>query len=111
LGSGRIGGGLGSLRGSIGNDRQSFEIQVMARMIGDYLLSQLLAILIDRVFLALEVHLVLGVKAQLELEVLDLEILDLAGLDWCQRRLSWRGGRGCRLLRDRRNSQQQKEQN
>ena len=80
-------------------------------MISDDLLSQLLAILIDRVFLALEVHLVLGVKAQLELEVLDLEILDLAGLDWCQRRLSWRGGRGCRLLRDRRNSQQQKEQN
>ena len=50
-------------------------------MIGDDLLCQLLAILIDRVFLALQVHLVLGVKAQLELEILDLEILDFAGLD------------------------------
>ena len=110
MGSGRIGGGLDSFGWSIGNDRQSLEIQVVARMIGDDLLSQLLAILIDRVFLALEVHLVLGVKAQFELEVLDLEILDLAGLDQRRRRLS-RRGRGCRLLRDHRNSQQQKEQN
>ena len=63
-------------------------------MLGDDLLSQLLAILIDRVFLALQVHLVLGVKAQLELEVLDLEILDLAGLDQRRRRLSRREAAG-----------------
>ena len=65
-------------------------------MIGDDLLSQLLAILIDRVFLALQVHLVLGVKAQLELEVLDLEILDLAGLDRSSRPEGWsrRGAAG-----------------
>ena len=63
-------------------------------MIGNDLLSQLLAILIDRVFLALQVHLVLGVKAQLELEILDLQILDFAGLDRSSRSRSGLAGAG-----------------
>jgi hypothetical protein len=61
---------------------------MVAGMRGNYLFRQLLAILIDRVFLTLQIHLVLGVQAQLELEILDLQILDFAGLDRTFRRVA-----------------------